>query len=184
MPKDDLTIPFPLSLFYSRDPNDGPVFTKIPPEEMPDPQRSLLCHTNDMTPTLEYYFGQTAHLTLLQKQTEKEFFFRHIILVDEDDNPMEVGAIKINMNHFPPVAQHLINKSQVPLGTIYQMFEIPHRNKPESFYKVTSDDRINKIFQLEETTTLYSRLNRQTNPQNEMLALALEILPPLNKKVR
>jgi hypothetical protein len=117
----------------------------------------------------------------LRKHSEHGFFFRHIILVGENDIPMEVGAIKINISNFPPVAQHMINKSEVPLGTIYKMFEIPHKNKPESYYKVKSDQRINGIFHLEEPTTLYSRLNKQVNPNNELLALALEILPPLNR---
>ena len=182
MKNEIIEIPFPLSIFYEKETGEKPIFNEVAPEDIPDPQRTLLCHTNDMTPTLEKYFDQTAHLSLLRKHSEHSFFFRHIILIGENEIPMEVGAIKINISNFPPVAQHMINKSVVPVGTIYKMFEIPHKNKPESFYKVKSDQRMNGIYQLEESTTLYSRLNRQVNPNNELLALALEILPPLNKK--
>jgi len=182
MKNDIIDIPFPLSIFYNQKLADGPIFKEVAPEDIPEPQRTLLCHSNDMTPTLENFFDQTAHLSLLKKHSEQGFFFRHIILSGENDIPMEVGAIKINISNFPPVAQHMINKSKVPLGTIYKIFEIQHKNKPESFYKVKSDQLINGIYHLEEPTTLYSRLNKQISPNNELFALALEILPPLNKK--
>jgi hypothetical protein len=176
-------IPYPLSIFYNEQIEEGPVFEEISSVDMPEPQRTLLCHTNDMTPTLENYLRETAHLSLLDRQSGSGFFFRHIALVDKNDNPMEVGAIKIYISKFPPQAQKLINESFIPLGTIFKMFSIRHINKPQSYYRVTSDQRINKIFKLNETTILYCRINQQVNSDDEVIALALEILPPFTSEV-
>jgi hypothetical protein len=176
-------IPYPLSIFYDQQIEEGPVFEETSSVDMPEPQRTLLCHTNDMTPTLEKYLKETAHLSLLDRQSGSGFFFRHIALVDKNDNPMEVGAIKIYISKFPPQAQKLINESFIPLGTIFKMFSIQHINKPQSFYRVISDQRINKIFKLNETTILYCRINQQVNSNDEVISLALEILPPFTREV-
>ncbi len=183
MVTENLVIPYPLNIFYDERIEKGPVFEEISSMDMPEPQRTLLCHTNDMTPTLEKYFAENAHLLLLDRQPGHGHFFRHIALVDKDNNPMEVGAIKINISKFPPQAQKLINESFIPLGTIYKMFSIQHRNQPQSYYRVISDQRINTLFNLNEKTVLYCRINKQVNETNELLALALEILPPLNREV-
>lgn len=176
-------IPYPLNIFYDQGTEEGPDFEELTSIEMPEPQRSLLCHTNDMTPTLEKYFAETAHLYLLDRKSVDGFLFRHIALVDKDDNPMEVGAIKINIAKFPPQAQKLINESFIPMGTIYKMFSIQHINKPESYYRVKSDETINKLFKLNEPTILYCRVNRQVNTNDDLLSLALEILPPVSREV-
>jgi hypothetical protein len=176
-------IPYPLNKFYDQETEEGPDFEELKTIEMPEPQRSLLCHTNDMTPTLERYFKETAHLSLLDRKSADGFLFRHIALVDKDDNPMEVGAIKINIGIFPPQAQLLINESFIPMGTIYKMFSIQHINRPQAYYRVKSDNRINKLFKLNEPTILYCRINRQVNTNNDLLALALEILPPVSREV-
>jgi len=180
---ENLVIPYPLNIFYDEKIEDGPVFEEISSMDMPEPQRTLLCHTNDMTPTLEKYFGEKAHLLLLDRQPGPGHFFRYIALVDKDNNPMEVGAIKINISKFPPQAQKLINESFIPLGTIYKMFSIQHRNQPQSYFRVITDQRINTLFNLNEKTVLYCRINKQVNETNELLALALEILPPLSREV-
>jgi hypothetical protein len=180
---DNITIPYPLSIFYDQQTEDGPEFEEVSEIDIPEPYRSLLCHTNDMTPTLEKYLDEAAHLSLIGRQSGKGYFFRHIALVDKNNNPMELGAIKIYISKFPPQAQLLINESFVPLGTIYEMFSIQHRNRPQSYYRVKSDRRINKIFRLNETSILFCRINQQVNADNEVLALALEILPPFTKEV-
>jgi hypothetical protein len=183
MVTENLVIPYPLNIFYDEKIEEGPVFEEISSVDMPEPQRTLLCHTNDMTPTLEQYFGENAHLLLLDRKPGHGHFFRHIALVDKDNNPMEVGAIKINISKFPPQAQKLINESFIPLGTIYKMFSIQHRNQPQFYYRLISDQRINTLFNLNEKTVLYCRINKQVNETNELLALALEILPPLSREV-
>jgi hypothetical protein len=183
MVTENLVIPYPLNIFYDAKIEEGPVFEEISSIEMPEPQRTLLCHTNDMTPTLEKYFGEKAHLLLLDRQPGHGHFFRHIALVDKDNNPMEIGAIKINISKFPPQAQKLINESFIPLGTIFKMFSIQHRNQPQSYYRVYSDERINYLFKLNDKTELYCRINKQVNSDNEMLALALEILPPVSREI-
>lgn len=180
---DNTTIPYPLSVFYDQETEEGPVFEEVSSIDMPEPYRTLLCHTNDMTPTLEKYLDEAAHLSLLGRQSGNGYFFRHIALVDKNNDPMELGAIKIYISKFPPQAQLLINESFIPLGTIYEMFSIQHINKPQSYYRVVSDQRINNIFKLSEPTILYCRINQQVNSDDEVLALALEILPPFTRVV-
>jgi len=118
MKNDQKLIPFPLSIFYDQKSEGQPVFKVVSAKDIPEPQRTLLCHTDDMTPTLEKYHNQTAHLSILGKQPENGYMFRKIALVDKNENPLEMGAIKIQISNFPREAQELIYNCEIPLGTI------------------------------------------------------------------
>jgi hypothetical protein len=135
-----------------------------------------------MTPTLEQYFHHTAKLSLQKKYQENGCLMRHIILTDDQENPFEVAALQICVNKFPKEAQKLINECKTPLGTIYKMFTIAHKNKLEAFYEVTPNKFLSKVFRLTEQTFLYSRLNNQLIEDDQSIALALEILPPLHNR--
>src|SRR5260221_609258 len=91
----------PLDAFYAQAGLSVPPFSQVEPEEMPEPYKSLLAHRNDMTPTLEKFHQQSIHLRVLTRWQQADQYFRQVVLVlDESDEPVEFGAIKINLNLF------------------------------------------------------------------------------------
>src|SRR5262245_13832528 len=57
----------PLDEFYARSGMALPKIERVAGEELPEPQRTLLVHQNDMTPTLENFHGGQIHLEILKR---------------------------------------------------------------------------------------------------------------------
>jgi chorismate-pyruvate lyase len=178
---DTKKIPFPLDHFYNEYGEDQPEFEEIPLEEIPDPEHDLLCHKDNMTPTLENFYRATSYLAVKRKYFENGYLYRHIVLHDEYLNPMEIGAIQIHLHNFPLEVREEITQCKTPLGRIITSNKIINRNRPQVFYRIISDSYLSKIFDLSEPTVLYGRLNYVLNEHDKPLAVALEILPPLHR---
>src|SRR5713226_5200291 len=98
-----------LDAFYSQAGLSVPPFSQIEPQEMPEPYKTLLSHRNDMTPTLEKFHGRSIHLRVLNRWRKADEYFRQVVLVlDESDEPVEFGAIKINLTLFSETVREQI----------------------------------------------------------------------------
>jgi hypothetical protein len=174
-----LPIAYPLDDFYSQAGMQLPRIEAITGEDVPEPQRSLLVHTDDMTPTLEKFHGQKIHIHALRSQQRGDFYFREVVLLlDGTEKPVEFGAIKINLSLFKPDARQLILEQHVPLGTILARCGVTHASRPKAYLRVQSDEFINSILKLSGKLTLYGRRNTHWDPQQRALAEIVEILPP------
>ncbi|MBM3460386.1 MAG: hypothetical protein FJX77_17840, partial [Armatimonadetes bacterium] len=92
----------PLEEFYRRDGRPLPRLQFLPPEEIPEPYRSLLVHDRDMTPTLEQFHGGRIVLDLIHRRTEPTGLSREVVLVlSGSRKPVEYGAILIHRAPFP-----------------------------------------------------------------------------------
>ena len=139
-----------LGIFYSRASIPFPQLTRLKGEELPQPYRSLLVHSRDMTPTIEQYYRQTLGITVLQRLLEGEAYLREVTLNLQDENrPVEYGAIRIFLGHFPPRAQSIIREERCPLGKILEIEEIPHVGWPQAFFRVAPDAHMASMLQLE-----------------------------------
>src|SRR2546423_952772 len=100
----------PLAAFYTRAGLPLPPFTQIDGEEVPEPFKTLLVHRDDMTPTLEKFHQHAIHLQVLGRRQEEQLYSREVILLlDGNDQPVEFGAIKINLQFFSPkVREHIL----------------------------------------------------------------------------
>jgi len=170
---------YPLSEFYSRAKLPPPHLEAIPAEAVPEPFRTLLVHSNDMTPTLEDFHKNPIHLEILKSEQRGGFYFRQVVLrLNHDERPVEFGANKIFFGLFPEEAQELIRLEQVPLGRILKDCGVRHKTEARHFLRVEPDELIARAFELEQSVTLYGRKAVISNLQGKSLSEIVEILPP------
>ncbi len=148
-------------------------------QALPSPYRQLLFHDQDMTSTLSRHHGETIQLRVLEKIQGRQSLERRVVLVGADSGqPVEYGAIRIELAPFPKAAQKAILDCQHPLGTILAEFKIIYSSHPQSFFRLTSTPDIDRALNLPESNlTLYGRRNRLLGPAGNTLAVVVEILP-------
>ena len=174
-----LPIAYPLDDFYAQSGMALPLIEAVSGAEVPEPYQSLLVHQDDMTPTLEKFYGDTIHIRVLHREHREDVYFREVVLVtDKDEKPVEFGAIKINLALFSPAARQEILEERLPLGHILADCTVIHTSRPKAFLRVQSDALINSVLKLEGAHTLYGRRNTLWDPQQRPLAEIVEILPP------
>jgi chorismate-pyruvate lyase len=181
-PQADLeTLAYPLDLFYAEAGLTLPPIQRIEGLTLPQPQRQLLVHNYDMTPTLEAFYRQTIHIRVLGRRRVGGEYHREVVLhLDETEEPVEFGANRILLRHFPEEAQRLILLEREPLGHILRDFGVTHTCEPNAFLKVASDALINQALGLRGVHVLYGRHNRLYDPQGQLISEVVEILrnPP------
>jgi chorismate-pyruvate lyase len=176
---------YPLDEFCALAGRPLPLIQMIPGDQVPEPCKTLLVHTNDMTPTLEQFFGELIHLEVLHREHRNGFYFREVVLLlDETGKRTEFGAIKINLSLLPPPARKLILEERLPLGAILHQQGIQHFSRPKAYLRIQSDDYINKVLGLSGRHTLYGRRNNLIDPSGMALAEIVEILPPTKLPAR
>jgi hypothetical protein len=168
----------PLDEFYTAAHLPLPPLNEIDGEAMPEPYKSLLVHQHDMTPTLESFHRQSIHLQVLGRRKKGDAYFREVVLrLDETNQPVEFGAIKINLDLFPKPACEEILKEHLPLGHVLEEYKIPHTSRPRAYLRLASDKFINDVLDMSGAHVLYGRRNTLFDPQGRPLAEIVEILP-------
>ncbi len=174
----------PLDDFYARAGQPLPPLNEIEGGAVPEPYKTLLVHQNDMTPTLEAFHKQDIHLRVLGRRVSGNEYFREVVLLlDGNNQPVEFGAIKINLDLFPPEARQQILEERRPLGHILEECRIPHASRPRAFIRIASDPLINEALGLSGAHVLFGRRNTLFDPQGNPLAEIVEILPPVRRPV-
>jgi chorismate-pyruvate lyase len=170
---------YPLDEFYALARLPLPRIDIIAGDQVPEPCRTLLVHTNDMTPTLEAYYGCDAHLEILRRRVEGPYYFREVVLhLDGNERPIEFGANKITLGLFAPEVRRLILEERLPLGHILKVHEVPHTSRPEAFLRVHPDALIHQSLGLSSPQVLYGRRNTLRDPLGRPMSEIVEILPP------
>jgi chorismate-pyruvate lyase len=171
---------YPLDEFYALSGRVLPVIKPISGETMPEPEKSLLVHCDDMTPTLESFHGGLIHLRVIGRQQRGDSYFREVVLLLEGtDEAVEFGAIKINLILLPNTARRAILEERTPLGTILKEHAIEHTSRPKAYLRIEADDFISEALGLGPYPgPLFGRRNTLADPQQRPLAEIVEILPP------
>lgn len=169
----------PLDEFYARAGRALPRIEVIEGSAMPEPYRQLLVHQGDMTPTLEDFFKSPLHLRVLQREQRGENYFREVVLLTEQSQPVEFGAIKIFLNAFPAGARREILEETIPLGSILARHKIVHYSRPKAYLKFWADDLVSQALGLKEAGRLFGRRNTLSSVSMQTLAEIVEILPPI-----
>ncbi len=169
----------PLGEVYSAEGVVLPHARQVHPRDIPRPQRDLLVHQRDMTPTLEAHYRQDMRLRLLARQLLGDVLVREVVLVGRETGaPAEFGAIRIHLRHLAGEARELVLACEVPLGRILQDHDVPHSSRPKLYFAIRSDETICQAFGIDGPHTLYGRQNVLLTPEEQVLAEVLEILPP------
>lgn len=171
---------FPLDQFYADAGRPLPAHESLPAESLPEPQRVLLAHTRDMTPTLEAFHGDAIGIDVLSRHRQGDFLLREVVLrLDDDGRPVEFGANRISLQRFSVEARWMILQGRLPLGRILKEHAIPHTTAPLRFFSLRADDFIRGALGLKDGPTLFGRCARIFDPQGHPLSEVVEILPPL-----
>src|SRR5688500_2657617 len=180
---EEVALLYPLDEFYAREGWALPAVRAVDGEDVPEPYRQLLVHSQDMTPTLEGFHHDRIHLQVLARVLDGNTLWRQVLLkLDDSHRPVEFGAIVIYLQHFPPAAREEVLEGRRPLGTILHDHEIEHRSRPLTFIRVTPDGPMIDALKLMEPRALYGRRNVIRNAAGHELADIVEILPPYEVK--
>jgi chorismate-pyruvate lyase len=169
-----------LEEFYRREGLPLPDLHAIQGGGMPQPYRSLLVHSNDMTPTLEQFYGQRLWLRVRQRFQDGECYFREVALLEaQNGRPVEYGVIRIDLSRFDRAARRKILEEHYPLGRVLQEDAIAHTSWPRAFLQVPADARLRRILEFSRPTMLYGRRNLLLDGRRKLLADVIEILRPV-----
>lgn len=172
-----LRLLYPLDAVYKRAGIDPPSVRAVEAEEIPLPYRSLLVHEKDMTITLEGHFGGRVVLRPLGVFTRGASYFRRVLLVHEESGqPVEMGAIRIQLESFDAVLRERILQNEVPLGRILRDGRFDCRSVPRAFLEVTPNPEIMGLFWMREPRLLYGRRTEVVR-EGRKVGDIVEVLP-------
>ena len=173
-------IAHPLDEFYAQMGKPLPEICRLEPESVPEPYKSLLVHTYDMTPTLEKYHGGQLALRVLQREQREQSYWRGVALsLEPVERIVEFGAIKINLSLFSAAARNEILAERFPLGHILEEQKIVHSCRPRAFFTIRADGYIRTALLQPRAKLLYGRRNSLLDADLRSLAEVVEILPAL-----
>ena len=179
----ELKAAHPLDEFYAQAGQSLPPLSQVEGEAVPEPHKTLLVHKNDMTPTLEKFFHRSIHLRVLGRRRIGNDYFREVVLLlDGTEQPVEFGAIKINLDLLPLHVREQILAERRPLGHILGENKIPHGSRPSAFLRLASDLFINDALKLTGAQVLFGRHNTLLDGQDRPFAEIVEILPPVKHR--
>jgi hypothetical protein len=170
---------YPLSEFYREAGLMLPEAVEVEPAAMDPVSRRLLVHDRDMTPTLEAAWGQSLGLRVQHYASVDGIVSRQVLLIGQDDGTVvEMGAIRIYLNRFPPRARAMILERKKPLGAILGLENVAHQSRPVAYFRVVADETVSEALETEPGEVLFGRRNILWNSAGLKLADVVEILPP------
>jgi chorismate-pyruvate lyase len=168
---------FPLDSVYARAGVASPEAKTVEPDDIPMPYRSLLVHTHDMTLTLERHFGGRVMLRPLSTFLDGRSYFRRVLLAQEyTGRPVEMGAIRIQVDAFTEPIRRQILENEIPLGRLLRDGGVQYESRPKAFLAVTPNSEMMGVFWMREPRTLYGRRTEMIH-EGAKIGDIVEILP-------
>ncbi len=164
---------------YARAALPRPPLVRVRSDAVPEPCKTLLVHSLDMTPTLEKFYRQPLRLQVLSRERQDGSYFREVVLrLGGDWRPVEYGAIRIFLAHLPAVAAQRVLEEERPLGDILRGEAVPHLSWPQAFFFIEADAHLSALLGVRRPACLYGRRNVLLDARRRLLAEVIEILPP------
>ena len=157
-----------------------PLTVTIEAGSVPRPYRDLLVHTASMTSVLTTAYQEEIGLKVLRQECSGQVLSRQVLLVRQSDGaPVEIGLIRIYLEHFPAEPRRWVLEGKLPVGKLLPRFGMQYSNRPAAYFQVLSEGMIGEALKLSNPCNLYGRCNRLLLPSGEILAEVIEILAPL-----
>ena len=151
----------------------------LDPSQLPRPCRWLLDHKTDMTSKLRDFFGDQIYLEVRHQVPRGQVLIREVTLrLNASGQPVEFGAIRIDLSELPGPAHGLVRQGNVPLGQVLNDLDIQFESRPSGFFLVKPDASMMKCFAITGPQVLYGRTCTLTRPDGGTLANVVEVLPP------
>ena len=168
----------PLDFFYETKENLKPHIEPLIAESLPEKERGLLDHNRDMTSTLMKHHSSELYIEVLERVSNGNYLLRMVILKTKTKNePVEFGAIGMDLSLFDTDIRSEIEQGIKPLGGLLEQYSVSYKSGPRAFFKIKCDKLISSLLQVPEGVNLYGRCNELTNPEGFTLADIVEILP-------
>ena len=149
---------YPLDMVYRRAGIDIPTFEVVAPDDIPLPYRTLLVHDSDMTLTLERHFGGRVVLRPLSTFSLGGSYFRRVLLVQEyAGQPVEMGAIRMELDAFDAPLRRQILDNEIPLGSILRDRRLEYASRVKAFLQLMPNPEMMGVFWMREPRVLYGR---------------------------
>jgi len=145
--------------------------------DLPDLQRRLLDHDRDMTGTLEEYVGQSLALRALKVRRSGTWLHRRVVLVAGDE-PVEYGAIRIDLEALPAEVLPAVEAAELPLGGLLTRAGLDISSEARGFLRTSAPTAAEALGSNE---PLFGRLARLQDGAGRTLADVVEILPPFHE---
>ena len=172
----------PFHYFYEKDGLSLPDFRFLKGDEVAYPYRSLLVHTNDMTPTLAAFHHSRLSLEVHEHESSDTFVMRLVTLHAVSTNaPVEYGAIAIQLGGLPPEVAAEVVAGRKPLGGLLSEYGVEHRGAPVAYFSVPADERIARALGQQPGEILYGRCYQLLDGDGMVFADIVEILPRSNE---
>lgn len=167
------------SLFYRLEMQERDICI-VEPDDIEEPFRTMLVHSQDMTPTLEHSAGSRIGLVVLCREISGNVLLRQVLLLAEelDRTPLVLGNIEIGLNHLPEHARELVMDGVIPFGAILRQEQIDHWNSPGEFFRLRLSAPLSKHFDAAFGQITYGRSRIITDRNEAILAQVMEILSP------
>jgi len=146
--------------------------------ELPEPQRALLDHGRDMTGTLERFVGAELSLRVLTTRREHDHLYRRVVLLAGEE-PVEYGAIRIDLAAIPPAVVPKVEAAERPLGGLLTSAGVPLNSEARGFVRTTASHAAEA---LGADGPLFGRLARLMDGAGRTLADVVELLPPFENR--
>lgn len=168
----------PMRFFYERAGRSTPDTQFVEPEEIPEPAKSLLVHQRDMTSTLARYHESAITLDVQARELRDNQLLREVTLRRErDGEPVEYGAISIELGNFEGEAREKIENGTAPLGELIETYVENYRSSPRGYFRVISDAVMASALDVAEGIELYGRSNELSDSSGLVFAQVVEVLP-------
>ena len=132
--------------------------TFITAEQIPDPYRKLLAHTDHMTVVVEEFYKSPVDVRVLESGREGDFYHRRIVLtLQGTDRIVQYGLVRIDLACLPAPVRDAIVEEKTPLGRVLIDHNVLRRIEPTAFLKVQPGPTLMQNMGLKESSTLYGR---------------------------
>lgn len=173
----------PLRRFYGEAQLQALCFAQCRGEDLPEPARSLLVHTGDMTSRLQSHFGEPVMVKALLVQPpgegdERQTYAREVLLLTQQSRrPVEYGAIEIFLTAIrEPAVREAILAARQPLGGILDAAGIGMTSAPGAYFSLRADENLADRLQIEAGRELHGRRNQLRLAAGPVLAEIVEII--------
>jgi hypothetical protein len=169
----------PLNEFYTVDGRPLPEVDAQEPDRIVDPYRHLLAHSDGLGMRLAAFHGERVARNLIQVRSTGETHSRRLRLVlAESSRPLAYAAIRVYMNLFGPAIRDEVAEGKRSLGAILKTYGVACAERPMAFFRVLTDETLNKALDLSDIQETYGRGIRLQDRARRTLAEAVEILAP------
>ena len=132
--------------------------TVIFANDIPEPYRGLLAHTEHMTVTVEDFYGRHVDVRVLEAGRDGDFYHRRIVLTLEGrDQIVQFGAVRIDLTCLSPEVRDAILEQKTPLGRVLIEHNVLRRIEPTAFLKVEPGLSLVRTLLPPAPRTLYGR---------------------------